>query len=360
MSKLVLSLVVFLGLTLAPLGAQQAPATAARSGPLASIEDRTAGLRKIDGFVPLYWDERGGAMLLEIGRLDTEMLMSTGLSAGLGSNDLGLDRGQGGQGRIVKFQRVGPRVLLVQPNQSFRSTSPNALERQAVEDSFAKSVLWGFAVAAESGDRVLVDATDFFLRDVHGAAGGLRPGNYRVDRTRSTFYLPNTKAFPKNTEVDMLLTFVNETVAPRSGAGPAQGPAAIGAAPGGGGGGGGFGGNLFSGTVASVAPTADSVTLREHLSFVELPPAGFEPRIDDPRAGYGGLSFVDYSQPIGDPIVFRYMRRHRLVKKDPAAAISEPVTPIQYWVDSGAPDDVKKALIEGAMWWNQAFEAATT
>ncbi|MGE0362917.1 MAG: zinc-dependent metalloprotease [Vicinamibacterales bacterium] len=338
----------------ASLGAQQGPP---RPGPLPSIEDRTTGLRKIDGFVPLYWDERAGAMLLEVSRFDSELLMSTGLSAGLGSNDLGLDRGQGGQGRIVKFQRVGPRVLLVQPNQSFRSSSPNVLERKSVEDSFAKSVLWGFAVVAESGGRVVVDATDFFLRDVHGAVGGLRPGNYRIDRTRTTFNLENTKAFEKNTEVDMILTFVNDAVNPRGGAGPAQGPAAIGAT-GGGGGGGGFGGNLFSGTVASVTPTADSVTLREHLSFVELPPPGFQPRVDDPRAGYGGLSFVDYSQPIGEPIVFRYLRRHRLEKKDPTAAVSEPVKPIQYWVDSGAPEDVKKALIEGAMWWNQAFEAA--
>ena len=355
MSKLYVSVIVALVVSLSPLAAQQPGG--GRPGPLPTIEDRTAGLRKIDGFVPLYWDERAGAMLLEVSRFDSEFLMSTGLSAGLGSNDLGLDRGQGGQGRIVKFQRVGPRVLLVQPNQSFRSSSPNVLERKAVEDSFAKSVLWGFAVVAESNGRVVVDATDFFLRDVHGAAGGLRPGNYRIDRTRTTFNLENTKAFEKNTEVDMILTFVNDAVNPRGGAGPAQGPAAIGAT-GGGGGGGGFGGNLFSGTVASVTPTADSVTLREHLSFVELPPAGFQPRIDDPRAGYGGLSFVDYSQPIGEPIVFRYLRRHRLEKKDPAAAISEPVKPIQYWVDSGAPDDVKKALIEGAMWWNQAFEAA--
>ncbi len=356
MSNSSLFLIAMLFTSMASVGAQQGQP--ARPGPLPSVEDRAAGLRKIDGFIPLYWDERAGTMLLEVSRFDSEFLMSTGLSAGLGSNDLGLDRGQGGQGRLVRFQRVGPRVLLVQPNQSFRSSSPNVLERKAVEDSFAKSVLWGFTVAAESNGRVLVDATDFFLRDVHGAAGGLRPGTYRVDRSRSTFYLEHTKAFPKNTEVDVLLTFVNEAVANRGGLGPAQGPAPIGATGGGGGGGGGFGGNLFSGTVASVTPTPDAVTLREHLSFVELPPEGFTPRIDDPRAGYGGLSFVDYSQPIGEPIVFRYMRRHRLVKKDPAAAMSEPVTPIQYWVDSGAPEDVKKALIEGAMWWNQAFEAA--
>ena len=357
MSRLSVSVSVFVTMlaTVASLGAQQS--APARPGPLASVADRTAGLRKIDGYFPLYWDERAGAMLLEIPRLDTEFLMSTGLSAGLGSNDLGLDRGQGGQGKIVKFQRVGPRVMLVQGNQSFRSSSPNVLERKSVEDSFATSILWGFAIAAESNGALLVDATDFFLRDIHGAAGGLRPGNYRVDRNRSAFYLPNTKGFPKNTEVDMTLTFGNDAVAGRGGLGPQQGPAPIGA-PGGGGGGGGFGGNLFSGTVASVTPTADSVTLREHVSLVALPDANYTPRIDDPRAGYGGLSFVDYSIAIGEPMVFRYLRRHRLVKKDPSAAVSEPVEPIRYWVDSGAPEDVRKALIEGGMWWNQAFEAA--
>lgn len=355
MSKFSLSVMALTLAAVVSVGAQQS--APARSGPVPSIEDRTSGLRKIDGYFPLYWDERAGTMLLEVPRVDTEFLLSTGLSAGLGSNDLGLDRGQGGQGRIVKFQRVGPRLMLVQPNQSFRSSSSNPLERRAVEDSFAKSILWGFAIAAESNGRLLVDATDFFLRDVHGSAGGLRPGTYRVDRSRSAFYLPNTKGFPKNTEVDMTLTFVNEAVNPRGGLGPTQGPNPIGMA-GGGGGGGGFGGNLFSGTVGSVTPTADSVTLREHMSFVELPDGNYTPRNDDPRAGYGGLTFVDFSQPIGEPIQFRYLRRHRLVKKDPNAAVSEPVTPIRYWVDSGAPEDVKKALIEGAMWWNQAFEAA--
>ncbi|MGE0462786.1 MAG: zinc-dependent metalloprotease [Vicinamibacterales bacterium] len=334
--------------------AAQAPRAA---GPPPSIEERVSSLRKIDGYFPLYWDERAGTMLLEIPRLDTEFLFSTGLSAGLGSNDIGLDRGQGGQGRIVMFQRVGPRVLLVQGNQSFRSSSSNPLERKSVEDSFARSVLWGFAVAAESGGRVLVDATEFFLRDVHNAAGRLRPGNYRLDRNRSAFYLPNTKNFPRNTEVDMTLTFVNE--APPGGGfggGPSQGPASI--APPQVAGPFGRGGGLFSGSVASVTPSPEAVTLREHVSLVELPDGNFQPRVDDPRAGYGGITFVDYSQPIAEPIQFRYVRRHRLVKKDPAAAISEPVTPIQYWVDSGAPEDVKKALIEGAMWWNQAFEAA--
>ena len=336
---------------------------AQRPAPPPSIEDRTSGMKKLDGYFPLYWDERSGSMFLEIARLDTEFLFNTGLSAGLGSNDIGLDRGSGrGGGRLVYFQRVGPRIMLVQPNQSFRSTSKNPLERKSVEDSFAKSILWGFTVAAETGGRVLVDATDFFIRDVANAATSLRPGNYRLDRTRSAFHLPNTRNFPMNTEVDMTLTFVNEpTGGGGGGGGPTQGPMPITqpGAPGGGGGGGGFGGNLFSGSVGSVTPSPDAVTLREHASFVQLPDhTTFQPRHDDPRAGYGGATFVDYSQPIGEPIQFRYIRRHRLQKKDPNAAISEPVKPIQYWVDSGAPEDVKKALIEGAMWWNQAFEAA--
>jgi hypothetical protein len=332
---------VALSLVALSLSAQQGGrGGAAQPAAPQSIEQRAAGMQKLDGFFPLYWDERAGNLYLEIPRFDSEFLMTTGLAAGLGSNDIGLDRGQNAGGKLVLFQRVGPRVMLVQPNQSFRSSSANAAERKSVEDSFAKSILWGFAVAAESNGRVLVDATDFFLRDGHGAGGAL--GSYRVDRARSAVYMPRTKAFPKNTEVEVTLTFSNE-----GGAGGR-----------GGGGRGGRGGGLFSGSVGSVTPTAEAVTLREHYSFVELPDGNFKPRYDDPRAGYGGLSFVDYSAPIGEPMVMRYIRRHRLEKRDANAAVSEPVKPIQYWVDSGAPEDVKKALLEGAGWWSQAFDAA--
>jgi Met-zincin/Domain of unknown function (DUF5117) len=323
-----------------------------------TIEERTSAMQKLDGYFPIYWDQRSGALFLEIPRFDTEFLYTTGLAAGLGSNDIGLDRGQGGGGKVVRFERVGPKVLLVQGNESFRSSSANAAERRSVEDSFAKSILWGFTVAAEANGRVLVDATDFVVRDGHGAANALRPGNYRVDKTRSAVYMPRTKAFPKNSEIEVTLTFALEAAGgARPGfSGPAQGPPPIGAA--GGRGGGGFGGGLFSGSVASVTPTPDSVTLREHYSLVELPDGNFKPRLDDPRAGYFGPNFVDYSVPIGEPMVQRYIMRHRLEKKDPNAEISEAVKPIQYWVDPGAPEDVKKALVEGASWWNQAFEAA--
>ena len=345
-----------------------------------TIEERTTGLQKLDGYFPLYWEERTGYLLLEIPRMNAEFLYATGLAAGLGSNDIGLDRGREGGGKVVEFQRVGPRVLLVQGNESFRSSSANPAERRSVEDSFAKSILWGFTVAAESNGRVLVDATDFFLRDGEnagsslgggaGGAGGGAGGGYRVDRTRSAFYLPRTKSFEKNTEIEVTLTFVNENAGGRGAGsgGPAQGPpgivVTIPGAPtaagvaGRGGRGGPFGGGLFSGTVASVTPTAEAVTLREHYSLVELPDNNYTPRYDDPRAGYGGLNYVDYSVPIGDPMVKHFVHRHRLEKKDPSAAMSEAVKPIRYWVDPGAPEDVKQALLEGASWWNQAFEAA--
>jgi hypothetical protein len=342
--------------------AQQAGSHGPAPEHLPGIEERTAGMHKLDGYFPLYWDERTGTLWLEIPRFNDDFLIVTGIAAGLGSNDIGLDRGLEEGGKLVSFQRVGPKVLLVQGNQSFRSSSANPAERRSVEDSFAKSILWGFTEAAETDGRVLVDATDLLLRDGAGAGNALSAGGgtYKVDRTRSAIYLARTKAFPKNTEIEVTLTLTNEASGGRGGFSPSQGPPPIQVpAPGAGAASRrGFGGGLFSGSVASVTPTADAVTLREHYSLVQLPDNNYQPRADDPRAGYGGLEVVDYSTPIGEPMVRRYLHRHRLEKKDPAAAISEPVKPIEYWVDPGAPEDVRNALLEGAGWWNQAFEAA--
>src|SRR5215471_17162868 len=232
MSQVSISLVLFFSIALVhaqPPGGR-GPATAPGRTP--TIEERTTGMQKLDGYFPMYWDDRAGSLWLEIARFDTDFLYTTGLAAGLGSNDIGLDRGQQGQGKIVTFQRVGPRVLMTQGNENFRSSSSNPAEQKSVADSFARSILWGFTVAAESNGRVLVDSTDFFLRDGHGASGALSGAAYRVDRTRSAFYMARTKAFPKNTEVEVTLTFTNEGAGGRGGAGlagPAQGPPQIGA-----------------------------------------------------------------------------------------------------------------------------------
>jgi hypothetical protein len=327
-----------------------------QSSAVQTIDARTTGFQKLDGYLPLYWDQKTGSLWMEINKFDTELLYSTGLSAGLGSNDIGLDRGQSGQGRVVKFQRIGPRVLMVQPNYTFRANSPNPDERRAVEDAFAKSILWGFTIGAETDGRVLVDATDFFLRDAHNVIPQLRPGTYRVDRARSAIDMPWTKVFPKNTEVDVILTFASEGGGGGrgGGGGPSQGPPQVGSPiPGGGG----LGGGMFSGTVGSVTPTPDAVTLREHYTFAELPDANYRPRIDDPRAGYGGLQYVDYAAPLGTPMVQRFVRRHRLEKVDPSARVSDAKKPIVYYVDRGTPEPIRSALLEGAGWWNQAFTA---
>jgi hypothetical protein len=328
-----------------PLRAQEPP----------SIADKTRGMAKLDGYFPLYWDNREGTLWLEIPRFDTDFLYVTGLAAGLGSNDIGLDRGQTGETAVVYFQRTGNKVFLVRRNEDFRSTSPNPAERRSVEESFAQSVLKGFTVAAETNGSVLVNATDFFVRDGYNAAPAMRPGKYHVDDSRSAVYLPRTKAFPKNTEIEVTLTFAKDPETGFDPGFPTQGPAPIGL---GGGRAAAVNDGLFSGTVASVSPDEQAVTLREHYSLVELPDGNFKPRRFDPRSGYFANVFVDYSAPIGDPIVQRTITRHRLVKKDPTAALSDPVEPLKYYVDPGAPDDIKKALIEGASWWNQAFEAA--
>jgi hypothetical protein len=294
-----------------------------------TIADATRGLVKLDGFFPLYWNEDEGRMLMEVSRLGQEFLYQVSLPVGLGSNPVGLDRGQLGETRLVYFERTGPKLLLVQPNYRFRALSADAEERRAVEDSFARSVIWGFKVEAAEGGRVLVDATDFFLRDAHGVADRLRTsrqGNFRADASRSAFYLPRTKGFPKNTEVEATLTFVGE-----GDIGP---------------------------LVDEVTPTPRAVTIREHHSLVELPPAGHRPRRFDPRVGVGAVDFYDYATPINEPLEKHWIVRHRLEKRNPSAAVSEPIEPIIYYVDRGTPEPVRSALIEGAAWWNQAFEAA--
>ena len=322
-------------------GGQQAQA---RGGRLPAIAERTDGLRRLDGFFPLHWDEGTGALYLEIPKLDTEVLWVTGVGAGMGSNDIGIDRAQLGGTHVVSFQRVGTKILMVEPNYDYRAISQNPLERKAVEEAFAKSVLWGFTAIAETSGRVLVDLGDFVMRDTSNIAGRLAPGAYRFDRTRSAIYLPNTKAFPKNTEIELISTFVSDGGGGRGG--------------GGGGGRGGGGGTQIGGAIGDVVPSAEAVTIRQHHSFIELPDANYKTRKFDARAGYGGMTYMDFSAPFGTDTRARFIRRHRLEKKDPGAAMSEPVEPIIYYVDPGAPEPIRTALVEGARWWNQAFEAA--
>ena len=241
---------------------------------LSSIEERMNGMKKFPGYFNFYWDDVNGRIYLEIDKWDTEFLYSTSLPAGLGSNDIGLDRGRSSGGIIVSFNRVGKKIFMVQPNYEFRAITDNVQEKKAVEQSFARSTIWGFTAIAETGTRTLVDATAFFLRDAVGAAQQLRrmqQGNFIVDSSRSAIYLPSTKNFPLNTEIEATISFANND-------------------------------GVVGNYVQSVTPTPNAITLRMHHSFVQLPDAGFNTRIFDPRSSFIPLSYFDYSTPVSEPI----------------------------------------------------------
>lgn len=293
-----------------------------------SFSDVTTKLQKIDGFMPLYINSDDGKIYMEVDRLDREFLYLVSLPTGVGSNPLGLDRGQLGSTRVAKFERAGNKVLLVQPNYDYRATG-DASQKRSVEESFARSVIWGFKIEASEGNKLLIDATSFLIRDAHGVAERLnsaKQGTYNFDESRSALYLPNTKGFPKNTEVEATVTLTSNT------------PTSF--------------------MINQVTPTGKHVTVRERSSFVELPDDNYKPRRYDPRTGAINISFYDYGTDINQDLENRWIIRHRLEKKDPNAAVSEPVKPIIYYVDNGAPKAIQDALIEGASWWNQAFEAA--
>jgi hypothetical protein len=291
------------------------------------ITRKVASMEKYDGFFPFYWEARRGKIWLEIDTFDQEFLYVSSLPAGVGSNDIGLDRGQLGSEKVVKFVRSGPKILLIEPNYRFRANSQNLAERRSVEEAFAQSVIWGFELDSEEEGRVLVDATAFFMHDAHDVAGKLqntRQGSYRPDLSRSAFYLPRTKNFPKNTEIEATLTFT---------------------------------GTPSGNYIRSVTPTPEAVTVRQHYSFIELPDNLYKPRAYDPRSGYYAISYMDFATPFTEPIQQKIIARHRLEKKNPNARISEAVKPIVYYLDPGTPEPVRTALLEGARWWNQAFEA---
>ena len=284
-------------------------------------------ITRYDGYFTFYYDNSNDKIFLEIENLDKEFLYVNALSEGIGSNDIGLDRGQLGNTRVVKFIKAGNKLLLIQPNQYYRAITDNIEEKKSVEQAFAKSILKGFVIKETKNGKYLVDATSFFIRDAHGVMGRLsakKQGKYTLDRSRSAINLKRTRAFPKNVEFDVMVTFKG---VPK-----------------------GY-------DIRSVVPTSTSVTVNQHHSFIELPDNKYTPRKFDPRSGANAISYLDYATPVNESIKKRFIYRHRLQKKNPNAAKSEAVEPIIYYLDRGTPEPVRSALLDGARWWNQAFES---
>lgn len=285
-------------------------------------------LQSFKGYFDFYYEESQDKIYLEVKDLDKEFLYISSLSSGIGSNDIGLDRGQLGSERVVKFTQAGNKLLLIQPNQGYRAITDNELERLSIEQAFAKSVLYGFKIIEKGDDGYIIDMTDFLLQDTHGVANRLRranEGSYSVDKSKSAMNMDRTKAFPKNVEFDAMITLK---------------------------------GNPTGRNLRTVTPTASLVTVTQHHSFIELPDNNYEPREFDVRSGAISMSYMDYATPVQEQIRKRFVIRHRLEKKDPSAERSEAVEPIVYYLDNGTPEPIRSALLDGARWWNQAYEAA--
>ncbi|MEO5588465.1 MAG: DUF5117 domain-containing protein, partial [Gemmatimonadaceae bacterium] len=308
--------------------ATTAPTPAAASA--SSITSKTAGMEKRDGFIPVYLDNKAGKILLEIPSDSMRALMFVGLSTGLGSNPIGLDRGAGGDNYIARFDRNGDRVLVVFENWNYRSSMlDNIAHQRTIAESFPPSTSGSLPVVAQEGGKILVDATDFLMRDwndVVGTLTGNNEGSYSVARDRSSVYRPYTRAFPENTEIDVALTFATQARAGQ--------------------------------TVASIVPDGKSFTLRQHISFLRLPDAGFRPRVLDPRMGFFGITFRDYAQPVQNPLEVRWISKHRLERVNPADPSSAIKNPLVYYIDRGIPEPIRTATKQGVSFWIEAFERA--
>lgn len=294
---------------------------------VAQFSEKKGDYQKFEGLFTFYHDEKEGKMYLEVKELEKEFLYVYSLSSGIGSNDIGLDRGQLGNEQVVYFRKADHKLMLVQPNLKYRALTENALEAKSVEQAFAKSILGGFKIVEEKNGTYIIDITPFLMRDAHGVSDRLSradQGKYSIDAEKSAFALDRTKAFPKNIEFDVTLTFK---------------------------------GSPTGQWIRSVAPDPSLVTVAQHHSFIELPDDGYKKRVFDPRSGSYPFAYYDYATPVEESLVKRYITRHRLEKKNPGAEVSEAVEPIVYYLDNGTPEPVRSALLEGGKWWNQAFEA---
>lgn len=279
------------------------------------------------GYLDVWYEQETGKTWFLVSQNLGELIYQTSLSHGLGSNDIGLDRGQLGDTRLVEFQRVGNKVMLLQKNTAYRAMTDNPSEAKAIADSFANAIIWQFPLREHSKEKWLLDASEFLLRDTHEVVDRLKAtkqGGFKFDKSRSAAVPQSYKSFPMNTELEARLTFLSSKP-----------------------------GNY----VRQVAIDPKNVSLKIRHSFVKLPEPGYEPLEYHPKSGYFAYSFQDYGKPINEPLSVKWIPRHRLAKKNPEAEVSEAVQPIVYYLDAGVPEPVRSALLDGARWWNKAFEA---
>ena len=280
------------------------------------------------GYFDFTYADSTGKLLLKVEKLKEEFLMVNAFGTGLGSNDIGIDRGKLNDIRIVRFEKHGDRILLIQPNVGYRALSSNPMEVKVVEEAFASSVIFGFRIEKIEKGEYFIDIAPLLLDDLNQVTNQLKElkqGTYKVDKSRCALYFENIHAFPDNVEFESIITLTGEASGQH---------------------------------IKSVVPSPESISLRQHVSFIKLPDLDYQPRVFHPESGYFFGSYFDYATPIHSPIEKKFIVRHRLKKKNPYLEISEPEEPIVYYIDPGCPEPIKSALVEGGKWWSQAFEAA--
>ncbi|HEY0585783.1 MAG TPA: DUF5117 domain-containing protein, partial [Pseudoduganella sp.] len=293
-----------------------------------TIAEATRGMVRQGGFMDVWRDTEQGRLLLSVPQQSEQFLIVFSLPHGLGSNDVGLDRGMTRGPKLVQFERRGKRIFLIEHNTGYRATSANPSERASVAEAFAGAVLWSGDIIASEGDKHLVDFSSFLISDrlnISGSLANSKQGAYKVDDKRSAVLAEQAKSFPDNTELEAILTF--------------QGP----------------GEAEF---VRQVAADPTSITMRQHVSMVRLPDNNYRPRSYHPFSGAFEMNYMDFGTPLASSISVRVQPRFRLEKTDPSAAVSTVKKPIVFYVDRGAPEPVRSALLEGARWWSTAFEKA--
>lgn len=316
-NRLLAGLLLFLcGLAFSPLGAAE------------KVSDPLAKMTNKPGYLPLFYQHESGKALLAVTRLDEPLIYQTALVTGVGSNDIGLDRGQLGQTRVIRFSRAGPKVLLIEENLRYRAESDNAQEVAAVKQAFAESVLAGLDVVGEYQGAPLVDLTPLLMQDSHGIGARLaaaEQGVYSLDAASSAVFPQNLLNFPHNTIIQVMLTYQGKEAGE---------------------------------WVSSVTPTAERMSVTYMHQFLPLPEPGYEPLEYHPRSGFFAIEFRDYAAPLGQSMDRLLTVRHRLQWKNGDASSGQVEEPLVYYLDPGTPEPMRSALIEGASWWADAFTDA--
>jgi hypothetical protein len=317
-----------------------APAGGPALPPFATV---THGARRIDGMLTMWQKDEKVWLELRPEDFNKPMFFSPKISQGLGEGGLLGGRmifgsAPWGAPQIVEFRKIHNLVQLIALNKTFRA-KPGTPEAYAVDAAYASSLVASTPVASQAdaaSHGVLVEANNLFLGDTLGMAIHLQQlyrQNYGYDPRNS--YFDEVRGAPDEVMFDVTAHYLTQSIATSFPNAPPGTPQP---------------------TIPSFVPDARSLFLGLHYSLARLPDKPMATRPADPRVGYFTTTVADFSDDVERSSRERFVNHWRLEKKDPAAALSEPVRPITYWLDRTIPLKYRDAITRGILEWNKAFE----